>query len=428
MPRKPRYQKFDPRVKAAISWTGRPDLFPHLEIPEMTARYWIQKKINLDDAVLAGMAEALNDARHELEALRKSVAEKSALLVLLHEADAAMGFDLNWKQISSSEVRIKILDGIEKAMTTASRDSCLKELGISLSRYKRWRRERYPCGATGTPNCPRINANQLTTKEVAAMKNLVTSKRFSHFPIRSLHFYAKREDILSCSYSTWLKYISQYKWSRPRKIRIFCKERIGIRAKRPNEIWHLDVSYFILPCKKKLYIQAIIDNFSRYVVAWQVMDSYDGSRTGELVRDAIAKSGARFKAKPKLKLIVDGGTENKGAPMGQMENAGLFEKQVARFEISFSNSMVETLFRSLKHNYLFHQEVTSLASLKRHVNYWIEEHNEKIPHTAFNGETPLEMFKQSWSKEAEIRIFLRQEEAIKMRIGQNQRVSGVRCA
>jgi transposase InsO family protein len=65
------------------------------------------------------------------------------------------------------------------------------------------------------------------------------------------------------------------------------KRRIGLRAKRPNEIWRLNVSYFILPDKTKLFIQAIIDNYSRYVIAWQVMSSYDGSKTGELLRRAI---------------------------------------------------------------------------------------------------------------------------------------------
>lgn len=45
------------------------------------------------------------------------------------------------------------------------------------------------------------------------------------------------------------------------------KRKIGIRADHPNEIWHLDVSYFILPDKSKCFIQAIIDNYSRYVIA-----------------------------------------------------------------------------------------------------------------------------------------------------------------
>jgi putative transposase len=126
-------------------------------------------------------------------------------------------------------------------------------------------------------------------------------------------------------------------------------------------------------------------------------------------------------------LIVDGGGENRSQSVSQLEGRGHFRKQVARFEISFSNSMVETLFRLLKHNYLFHQEIRSLTSLKKHVDFWCHEHNEKIPHTSFNGETPLERFQKTCSKENEIRILVRQQEAIKMRIQENQKIYCESC-
>jgi len=45
----------------------------------------------------------------------------------------------------------------------------------------------------------------------------------------------------------------------------------------------------------------------------------------------------------------DGG-ENKNHNVKNLESQGHFKKQVARFEISFSNSMVEALVRSIKHN------------------------------------------------------------------------------
>jgi hypothetical protein len=45
---------------------------------------------------------------------------------------------------------------------------------------------------TGSKSCPRGNTNQLTFAEVQTMKGLVTSKDLAHFPIRSLHFHAKR--------------------------------------------------------------------------------------------------------------------------------------------------------------------------------------------------------------------------------------------
>ncbi len=89
--------------------------------------------------------------------------------------------------------------------------------------------------------------------------------------------------------------------------------------------------------------------------------------------------------------------------------------------------MVETLFRSIKQNYLFHQEIRSLARWKKHVDFWFKEHNEKIPHTAFNGETPSERFQKTWTKENEIRISVRQQEAVKLRIQENLKIFCESC-
>ncbi len=427
MARKKKYKKYDPAIKAAIAMTGRVDLFPHLNIPRMTALHWIKHGFDdVSDPMLESMINALNEVKAEHLDARRSLAEKESIIALLLETNKILGFQMRWKHIDSSEKKLRILSALEEAMKTARRDACLLTLGLSLSRYKRWRRERRGCAVTGVKSCPRGSANQLTSKEIQTMRNLVTSKDFSHFPIRSLHFYAKREALLVCSYSTWRKYIDHFNWKRPRKQIRERKRRIGIRAKHPNEIWHLDVSYFILPNKTKLFIQAIIDNYSRYVIAWQVMESYDGSKTGELLRQAIEKTTKPRKGK-KMRLIVDGGGENRSQSVNLLEGRGHFRKQVARFEISFSNSMVETLFRSLKHNYLFHQEIRSLVNLKKHADFWFREHNEIIPHSSFNGETPAERFRKTWTKENEIRILVRQHEAIKLRIQENQKIFCESC-
>jgi transposase InsO family protein len=392
----------------------------------MTAKHWVRHGCEvIDDPVTESMIEALNDLRTESLEAEKNLVEKEAIINLLLEANKILGFEIRWKHIADAQKKAKVLNAVENAMKTARRDVCLSTLGLSLSRYKRWRRERRGCSVEDVKSCPRGNTNQLTSKEIRIMRDLVTSKKFSHYPIRSLHFYAKRRGLLICSYSTWRKYIGHFQWKRPRKKSRKRKRKVGIRANHPNEIWHLDVSYFILPNKTKLFIQAIIDNYSRYVIAWQVMDSYDGSKTGALLQKAI-----NLTTNPpdgKLRLIVDGGGENRSKSVNHLEERGHFHKQVARFEISFSNSMVETLFRSLKHNYLFHQEIRSLASLKKHVDFWFKEHNEEIPHTAFDGETPAERFQNSWTMEEEIRILVRQQEAVKLRIQENQRIFCESC-
>jgi hypothetical protein len=80
----------------------------------------------------------------------------------------------------------------------------------------------------------------------------------------------------------------------------------------PNQYWHLDQSLLRLKNGTKIYIRAIIDNFSRYVLAWQVSDDFGGIRTRDLITNALQVSKSFFEGRetPKLfpKIIVDDGS------------------------------------------------------------------------------------------------------------------------
>jgi len=61
-------------------------------------------------------------------------------------------------------------------------------------------------------------------------------------------------------------------------------------------------------------------------------------------------------------------------------------------EIRFSNSMIEAWWRSRKHQWLFLDPLASVARLGRLVAFYVAEHNARIPHAAFRGQTPDEMY------------------------------------
>ena len=46
----------------------------------------------------------------------------------------------------------------------------------------------------------------------------------------------------------------------------------------------------------------------------------------------------------------------------------------------------------MKHNFLYMQRLASLTDLQHFVDFYIEEHNTVIPHAAFQGQTPQEVF------------------------------------
>ena len=61
-------------------------------------------------------------------------------------------------------------------------------------------------------------------------------------------------------------------------------------------------------------------------------------------------------------------------------------------ELKFSNSMIAAWWRSLKHQWLFLHALDSVGTVRRLVAIYVAEHNRVLPHAAFRGQTPDEMY------------------------------------
>jgi hypothetical protein len=71
--------------------------------------------------------------------------------------------------------------------------------------------------------------------------------------------------------------------------------------------------------------------------------------------------------------------------------AGPLARVGAQVEVTFSNSMIEAFWRSLKHSWLFLHALDNFAALARLVEFYVTAHNQVMPHSAFEGQTPDEM-------------------------------------
>ncbi len=61
-------------------------------------------------------------------------------------------------------------------------------------------------------------------------------------------------------------------------------------------------------------------------------------------------------------------------------------------EISFSNSLIESWWRALKHQWLYLNTLDTVRTLEKLVAFYVDEHNMRLPHSAFRGQTPDEMY------------------------------------
>jgi hypothetical protein len=65
---------------------------------------------------------------------------------------------------------------------------------------------------------------------------------------------------------------------------------------------------------------------------------------------------------------------------------------LAQVEVSYSNSMIEVQRRSMRHGWLFLRQLDTFAALEKLIAFYVEQYNSVVPHSAFAGQTPDEMY------------------------------------
>ena len=91
-------------------------------------------------------------------------------------------------------------------------------------------------------------------------------------------------------------------------------------------------------------------------------------------------------------VLVDGGVENFNSAVDKVIESKLLKRVLAQTEIQFSNSLIESWWRVLKHQWLYLNTLDTVATVRKLVAFYIKQHNTHLPHSAFRGQTPDEMY------------------------------------
>jgi hypothetical protein len=238
-------------------------------------------------------------------------------------------------------------------------------------------------------------AHRLTTAEVRAIEDMVTALEYRHVPTGTLAILAQRLGKVWASPSTWYRLVQKYGWRRPR-LRVHpAKPKIGLRTTRPDEMWHIDTTVVRLLDGTRAYLHAVIDNFSRRILAWRVADTF--APINSVTARRHSGRGAFRHRSGRVGGCRRGECERPGRRIDPYWRpappAGLHLRRLLAFtELKFSNSMIEAWWRSLKHQWLFLHLLDSITTVRRLVAFYVDEHNRVLPHSAFRGQTPDEMY------------------------------------
>ena len=381
-------QRYDHRLRELVHRTGDLTIATDLGVPPSTARGWLGTAptvvVSLEVADLTEL-----ELRQEVLTLRRRVQKLAALLRLALVLLRVSGFTLSGERLLDGRDKLRILRAIDQARAGIPLRALLRLLRLSPSRFHAWRRRRTACALDDQSSCPRTSPHRLTPSEVRVIEDMVTSPEYRHVPTGTLAVLAQRLGTVWASASTWYRLVRRFAWRRPR-LRVHpVKPKIGLRTTRPNEMWHIDTTVIRLLDGTRAYLHAVIDNFSRRILAWRVAETFAPVNSVAVLLDAGRAATPSVTAPV---VLADAGVENVNAQVDELIITGVLRRVLAFTELRFSNSMIEAWWRSLKHQWLFLHSLDSVTTVRRLVEFYVDEHNRVLPHSAFRGQTPDEMY------------------------------------
>jgi transposase InsO family protein len=126
-------------------------------------------------------------------------------------------------------------------------------------------------------------------------------------------------------------------------------------------------------------------------------------------------------------VVADSGVENVNTGVDQLITDGVVRRVLAQVEVSFSNSMIEAFWRSLRHQWLYLHSLESFTQLQQLIDFYVNEHNTQMPHSAFGGQTPDEVYFAQADRVRD-RLTTVRHQARRARMEANRRESCRACA
>jgi transposase InsO family protein len=173
----------------------------------------------------------------------------------------------------------------------------------------------------------------------------------------------------------------------------------------------------------KAYVHAVIDNFSRRILAWTVDDRIN---PGSTCRILLAAAKNLVPGPKETDVFMDGGSENVNDEVDGLFDVKPLRRILAQVDVSYSNSLIEAWWRSLRHQWLYLNSLDTLATVRRLVGWYVREHNQVLPHAAFDGRTPDDVY---FGRGADVPERLRRERqrARQRRLEKNRQARCSRC-
>ena len=153
---------------------------------------------------------------------------------------------------------------------------------------------------------------------------------------------------------------------------------------RPNQVWSTDMTYIRMN-KGFVFLTAIIDWFSRYVIDWQISTTLESDFCIEALQCALSvgiceifntDQGSQFTANKFTSILLNAGIQI------SMDGKGR----------ALDNIFVERLWRTIKYEEIYLKEYNSVVDVITALRLYLHYYNHERPHQSLRNRTPAEVY------------------------------------
>jgi putative transposase len=154
----------------------------------------------------------------------------------------------------------------------------------------------------------------------------------------------------------------------------------NVRIERVGQVWSTDITY--IPMRAGfMYLAAVIDWYSRYVIAWRLSNTLDGSFCLDMLEEALGKG------RPEVFNTDQGVQFTAEAWTSRVEAAGAQVSMDGRGRC-LDNVFVERLWRSVKYEDIYLRCYEVVPELHGGLGRYFSFYNEERPHQSLEYRTP----------------------------------------
>jgi putative transposase len=163
----------------------------------------------------------------------------------------------------------------------------------------------------------------------------------------------------------------------------------NLAVTRPDQVWAGDITY--IPLRHGfLYLMAIMDWYSRYVLAWRLSNTLDGAFCREALEEALAK------ARPEIFNSDQGSQFTAAAFTSRLEQRGVAISMDGRGR-ALDNVFIERLWRSVKYEEVYLRDYADGWEAERALAAYFRFYCHARLHQALRYRTPAEVYREASS-------------------------------